>query len=335
MAAALAGCTGTHPRLWAPPQYGRASAADQALLDLPPPGNRVSVAVYSFTDQTGQFKNSDSMQTLARAVTQGGTSVLIKSLQDVGKRQWFEAVEREHLDDLLRERAIIRDMRQAYLGEKQLNPQALPALHFAGVLLEGGVIGYDANVRTGGLGAQFLGIGANSKYQEDTVTVYLRAVSTKTGEVLISVNARKSVSSILLASSTYRYVGYQDLLAVDAGYTENEPVQIALQQAIAKAVYGLVLEGAEQRLWCFAAPVETAQVLLIHHIAERDHIKLKDVRLPVDPAGKSVTGACSTAPQLSMAMPGQPGRGPVPASSRLTDRLTPFDPARPEKTAGE
>lgn len=289
---AISGCAANSASTWAPAQFVRATPVDAKLLRLPPPDKKIPIAVYSFTDQTGQFKNTTTVQTLSRAVTQGATSILVKALQDVGNRQWFQIVERERLDDLLRERAVIREMRAAYLGEKTLNTRALPPLIFSGVLLEGGVIGYDSNVKTGGLGARFLGIGGNVNYQEDTAVVYLRAVSTKTGEVLVSVNARKSISSVLLASNTFRYVSFDKLLEVDAGVTENEPTELALRQAIEQAVYGIVMEGAEQRLWCFNAPAEETSRLLREHIAERDHIKFEAAQLPVDAAGNTVTGAC-------------------------------------------
>ena len=41
----------------------------------------------------------------------------------------------------------------------------------------GGIIGYDANILTGGFGANFLGIGGNTEYRRDNVSVYVRAVS--------------------------------------------------------------------------------------------------------------------------------------------------------------
>src|SRR3546814_122363 len=134
------------------------------------------------------FKPTEGVQTLSRAVTQGATSILVKALQEAGNHGWFTVIERERLDNLLRERAVIREMRAAYLGEKTLNRQALPPLLFAGILLEGGIIGYDSNTKSGGLGARFLGIGGSTQYREDTVTVYLRAVSVKTGEVLSTIS---------------------------------------------------------------------------------------------------------------------------------------------------
>lgn len=222
------------------------------LASIPPPQRPIAVAVYGFTDQTGQFKPNEAGQTLSRAVTQGGGSILAKALQDAGNRQWFTIVERESLRNLLNERQIIREMRERYLGETSINAQALPAMLFAGVLLEGGIIGYDTNTVTGGAGAAFLGIGGKTEYRQDTVTVYLRAVSVRTGEVLTSVTASKTIASKAIGASAFKFVAFKELLEAEAGITTNEPDHLALQQAIEKAVYGLVMEGVELKLWDFA-----------------------------------------------------------------------------------
>src|SRR3546814_14946982 len=96
------------------------------LADMPPPSRPVAIAVYGFSDQTGQFKPSVTGQTLSRAVSQGGASILVKALQDAGNRQWFTIVAREMLRNLLNERQLIREMRRRYLGETQDNTQAMP-----------------------------------------------------------------------------------------------------------------------------------------------------------------------------------------------------------------
>jgi len=222
------------------------------LAAIPAPQRPVAIAVYGFTDQTGQFRPNEAGQTLSRAVTQGGGSILVKALQDAGNRQWFTIVERESLRNLLNERQIIREMRERYLGETAVNAQALPAMLFAGVLLEGGIVGYDSNTVTGGAGAAFLGIGGRSEYRQDTVTVYLRAVSVRTGEVLTSVTASKTIASQALGASAFKFVAFKKLLEAEAGITTNEPDHLALQQAIEKAVYSLVMEGVELKLWDFA-----------------------------------------------------------------------------------
>lgn len=241
------------------------------LRSLPPPIEKAAVAVYSFEDQTGQFKPSEGVQTLSRAVTQGSTSVLLKALQDAGDRTWFTVIERENLDNLLKERQIIREMRKQYLGEDDLNQSALPPLLFAGIILEGGVIGYDTNTLTGGAGARFLGIGAKTDYREDKVTVYLRAVSVKTGEVITSVVASKKIASIGVAANAFRFVSFKELLEVDTGITTNEPDLLALRQATEKAVELLIMEGAALGVWEFQDQVAGAE-LMEKYLAERDGI---------------------------------------------------------------
>ncbi|MCA0890090.1 CsgG/HfaB family protein [Qipengyuania flava] len=255
------------------------------LQQLPAPQRQVAVAVYGFSDQTGQFKPTEAGQTLSRAVTQGASSMLVKALQDAGSRQWFTIVERERLDNLLKERQIISEMRKRYLGEETTNPQALPALLFAGVLLEGGIVGYDTNTVTGGAGAAFLGIGGRTEYRQDTVTVYLRAVSVRTGEVLTTVTASKTIASRAIGTSAYKFVAFKELLEFEAGITSNEPDQVALQQAVEKATFGLIMEGVDLNLWQFA-DVQAAEPLMELYRNERDGIyEARDVQRAVRKAG--------------------------------------------------
>ncbi|MEE4153166.1 MAG: CsgG/HfaB family protein [Erythrobacter sp.] len=265
--------------------FPKKTQTQNLLNQLPPPERQVAIAVYGFTDQTGQFKPTNTGQTLSRAVTQGAGSILVKALQEAGNRSWFTVVERERLDNLLKERQIIGEMRRRYLGEENIDPSALPALLFAGVLLEGGIVGYDTNTFTGGAGAAFLGIGARTEYRQDTVTVYLRAVSVRTGEVLASVQASKTVASQALGANAYRFVAFRELLEAEWGITSNEPDQIALQQAVEKAVYGLILEGVELDLWRFE-DMAAAEALRSTYRAERDGIyDARDVQDAVRKAG--------------------------------------------------
>ena len=265
--------------------FPKATQTKNLLQQLPGPERQVAIAVYGFTDQTGQFKPTNGGQTLSRAVTQGASSMLVAALQDAGSRNWFTVVERERLDNLLKERQIITEMRKRYLGEEQVDANALPALMFAGVLLEGGIVGYDTNTVTGGAGAAFLGIGGRTEYRQDTVTVYLRAVSVRTGEVLTNVTASKTIASQAVGLSAYKFVAFKELLEAEWGITTNEPDQVALQQAIEKAVYGLVLEGVELDLWRFA-DMQAAQPLMSTYRAERDGVyDARDVQNAVRRAG--------------------------------------------------
>ncbi|MFI4965685.1 MAG: CsgG/HfaB family protein [Caulobacterales bacterium] len=290
----------------------------QSMLNaLPPPDHPVAVAVYGFSDQTGQFKPSGVTQTLSRAVSQGGAAMLIRSLQEAGSRSWFTIVEREQLKDILNERQLIRDMRGQYLGERGVNPQALPALLFAGVLLEGGVVGYDSNTVTGGAGAALLGIGATAKYQQDTVTVYLRAVSVKTGEVLTSVTTSKTITSYAIDANVFRYVGATSILETEDGFTTNEPGMLALQQAIDKAVYSLIMEGVNLKLWSFADPA-TGWPALWRYNQERDGAltaqQVLDAERPSRPRRPAGTPSASP-PPMPAAMAAIPRMGPATARS--------------------
>jgi curli production assembly/transport component CsgG len=232
-----------------PPMPGAITEASIKLRDLPPPAAPVAVAVYGYGDQTGQMKPvapTATVAPLSRAVTQGATSILIKALQDAGGGGWFTVV-----DNLLKERRIIADMRQRYLGEQVVNPNALPPLLFAGVLLDGGIIGYDSNTKTGGIGANYLAIGGDATYSEDTVTVYLRGTSVKTGQVLLSVVATKKILSYGLDGNTFRYVTFNRILQAEAGFTRNEPGSLAVEQAIEQAVLQFIIEGSARGLWAF------------------------------------------------------------------------------------
>lgn len=305
LAASLAGCANLRAvpgaEFQLEPTLAQVTASQLRLRSLPPPPSPIAVAVYNYTDQTGQLKPSENFQSLSRAVTQGATSVLVKALQDAGSGRWFTVVERERLDNLLKERQIIREMRQRYLGEQETPAGVLPALLFAGILLEGGIIGYDTNTLTGGAGARFLGIGGSTQYRQNTVTVYLRAVSVKTGEVLSSVTTQKTIASFALEAGAFKFVKFDELLEAEAGVTSNEPTQIALQEAIEKAVYTIVLQGTEQRLWSFADRA-AAQAYLDHYARERQradrdiHLGKDDPSYPENRPGAQPAASTNSAP---------------------------------------
>ena len=278
----------------------------RTLRELPGPRQKLAVAVYGFEDQTGQFKPTDTGQTLSKAVTQGATSVLLKALQDAGDRTWFTIIERENLDNLLKERQIIKEMHRQYMGGEEADPVALPPMLFAGVLLEGGIIGYDSNTLTGGIGARFLGIGGATEYREDKVTVYLRAVSVKTGEVITSVVSTKKIASIGLSANAFRYVSFKELLEFDSGVTSNEPDLLALRQAIEKAVELLILDGAELGAWEFADAEQSAALLERYRLEREGEIPAEALRaLAETPAAKVKT---ETDPRpVTLAARGKPG----------------------------
>lgn len=268
----VVGCTSvpaSSELISADPIISKTTKTQAALRALPPPNAKVTVAVYGFEDKTGQFRPTEAGQTLSRAVSQGGDEILIKALQDAGNRSWFTVIERSNLNNLLKERQIITEMRQRYLGETTVNSKALPPLLFAGVIFEGGIVGYDTNTITGGVAARYLGVGGQTDYRQNVVSVHLRAVSVKTGEVLASVTTEKTIASIGIAGNAFRFVSFDDLLEADAGITSNEPGLLALRQAVEKSVYALIMEGADIGLWQFN-DAASGTALLNEYIGERD-----------------------------------------------------------------
>jgi len=109
---ACSGSTRIFPSTQSPPIISQVTPSQRDLMYIPPPARPIPVAVYGFADQTGQLRPSENLQSLSRAVTQGGTSILIGALRDAGNGNWFSVVERERLDNVLRERQIIREMRR-------------------------------------------------------------------------------------------------------------------------------------------------------------------------------------------------------------------------------
>jgi curli production assembly/transport component CsgG len=177
--------------------------------------------------------------------------MLIKALQDAGERRWFSVLDRSNLEALIRERQIVTEMRRIYRNEQDVNPSVLAPLDHSGIILQGGIIGYDSNTMTGGYGARYLGIGADRKWKLDLVTVSLRAISTNSGEVLASVVVRKPIASVSDRGSVFRYIALDELLEAEAGLATNEPKQVAVEQAIEKAVMALIAEGTELGIWSF------------------------------------------------------------------------------------
>ncbi|MFB3787731.1 MAG: CsgG/HfaB family protein [bacterium] len=225
---------------------GYVTAVHRDLISLPPPELPVVVAVYKFKDQTGQYKTNPNATSFSTAVTQGGTSMLIKALEESG---WFIPIEREGLPNLLNERKIIRSTRLQAGDQTEL-----PPLLFGGVILEGGIISYETNILTGGIGARYFGLGGSVESRQDKVTIYLRAVSTQNGQVLKSVSTTKSILSREVDVGVYRFVSVQRLLEVEAGFSTNEPPQMCVLEAIEKAVIGLVAEGIRDGLWKLKNP---------------------------------------------------------------------------------
>ena len=218
-----------------------------------PAGDPIVIAVYDFLDMTGQKKPGGNFASMSTAVTQGSYQLLIKALQDAGEGEWFKVVERTSLPSLLQERKLIRSTRQQVNGE---GAEPLPPLLFAGAYITGGIVGYDSDIKSGGVGARVLGIQAHKQWRQDVVTIILRLVNVQTGEVVVSITVEKTIISGETGGDVFKYLDTDTmLLEVEAGVARNEPVTYAIRKAIEKGVVELINEGAKKELWEFDVKV--------------------------------------------------------------------------------
>jgi curli production assembly/transport component CsgG len=277
-------------------------------IPAPAAGKPVSVAVYSFADKTGQRRPQANVASLSSAVTQGAETFLIQALQGVGRGEWFEVVERVGIDNLTKERLIIRQMREAYEGN---NAKPLMPMQFAGMIIEGGIVGYDSTTTSGGAGMRIFGIGKQTQWSTDTVTISVRAVSVNTGKVLAVVTVQKTILSTADSATALKFfdAGTQAFEA-EAGLTINEPGTYAVKSAIEMAVVELIKEGQRKSIWDFksnipvviappaAKPVVTPPVISSEI---RKPEEKKDELVPPPPTKEStpIQESPATAPQQS------------------------------------
>jgi curli production assembly/transport component CsgG len=218
------------------------------LINMPAvSSDPIPVAVYKFSDMSGQRKPSSNYASLSSAVTQGGEVILIKALQDASKGKFFKPIERVSLDNLVKERQLIRSQREVYEKEEA---KPLTPLIVAGIMIEGGIVGYDSNIATGGIGARYLGLGAQQEYRKDEVTVMLRLISISTGEILISSGVTKTIYSTGVSANIFKFVdaGTRSV-ELEAGTSINEPTTYAVRLAIETAVVDMIKQGAQKKLW--------------------------------------------------------------------------------------
>ena len=263
----LSGCAMTQKMGYEYKPEVAANKMQKEFDTLPAPaGKKVTVAVYSFADKTGQRKPTPGIASLSSAVTQGGEVFLIKALQDVGRGEWFDVVERVNIDALTKERTIIRQMREAYEGK---DAKPLMPLMFAGIIMDGGIIGYDSGSESGGAAYRFLGIGPQTQYSKDTVTVSLRAVSVNTGKVLAAITVTKIVYSTADSVAVLKYINNKNIgsqifgnadnvagitgsmFEAESGLTINEPGTLAVKATVEAAVVELIKEGEKKGVWDF------------------------------------------------------------------------------------
>ena len=219
----------------------------EELKNLPPAKSKPTIAIYpnSFRDLTGQRRSNSTFALFSTAVTQAPEAFLIRAFKHTANGEFFRVVERVGLDDLVKERQLIRTTRKEFEEDNKMKP-----LLFAGLLVQGGVVSYEANLKSGGIGARYLGIGNSKSYREDIVTISLRLVSVSTGEVLTETLVSKSIISTSISQDIFRFIEEStELVEIEGGVAENESVSIALQKAVETGVLNIIYTGIERGYW--------------------------------------------------------------------------------------
>ena len=113
-------------------------------------------------------------------------------------------------------------------------------------------LAYDSNIVSGGVGVRVLGIGPNTQYRQDQVTVALRVVSVNTGEVLVTVSTTKTILSVATSVGAFMFydMGTKSFEA-ETGSAANEPVSFAVRAAIEQTVVEMIKQGAANGVWDF------------------------------------------------------------------------------------
>jgi hypothetical protein len=193
---------------------------------------------------------------------------------------------------------------------------------FAGIIMEGGIVGYDSNTLTGGSGVRLFGIGASTQYQSDTVTVTLRTVSVSTGEILTTVTVTKTVLSYMDKITLLRFVGDGTSLGANANALEgeiggsiNESINKAIDVAVQAAVVQTINEGARKGHWAFKSNKVSAPVAAIPMIPAPIVEEKKDVVVQTQTPQTPTPAKESLAPA-----PQQPDGGKAPEGNKAESK---------------
>jgi curli biogenesis system outer membrane secretion channel CsgG len=166
---------------------------------------------------------------------------------------YFNLVERQHVDELLRERqiatlALNTSAAPAVPGGPPVPQRRLASLKVAEVLLVGQVVAYDRQTRQLTAGFALAGVGATTTYVQDIMTFSIRAIAVTTGEVLGETTVTKSVVSMKVGGHDSQ-IWPTTVMEAELGGAGNEPVGLALRLAVRSALAGLVQKGIHEGWW--------------------------------------------------------------------------------------
>jgi curli biogenesis system outer membrane secretion channel CsgG len=244
-------------------------------IDMPPPPPRaLTIGVYNCIDTTGQRRPTGVAQELSTAVPMDCTPYLVEAISSLRPGYVF-LVERQHLDELLRERQLatlaLNAVAQAAAATAApataapvagtpgadkpaqgnapaVQPRRLSSLRVAEVLLVGQVVAYDRSTKQISAGLALGAVGIDSTLVTDLVTFSLRAIAVQTGEVIGETTATKSITSMKLGGYIAK-IFPTSTMESELGGAGNEPVGLALQAAIHSALDHLVQNGIHDGWW--------------------------------------------------------------------------------------
>ncbi|WP_460911815.1 CsgG/HfaB family protein [Spirosoma areae] len=226
-------------------------------LPLPPPKEKIAAAVRKFrylTDEHKQIRTKPSKTMPQAAIAQDYTSLLIKTLEESG---WFTPVEYDNVISLLSER---RDTQSNGAPSKVDEKPAPPAT----VFLEGGILAYETTTLSDEHAIEYFGGNSPKQYQQDRVTVYLRAVSTQSGKILKTLYTTRTIYSQQVNPALFRFVWFKEPYKAETGLTSVIPGELSVMEAIKQAVQGLIIEGVRDGVWLPIDKAATAMAAIIN-----------------------------------------------------------------------
>jgi hypothetical protein len=122
----------------------------------------------------------------------------------------------------------------------------------------------------------------------------------------------KTIYSHEVSASVYKFVAYKTLLQTEGGYSTNEPVQLAVKEAIESAVIHLTVQGVRDRVWELANAEDWRKPLMQSYIRESDN-----VLSALDQESHSPEAASDAAPMRDTASLVIPPSAPLPVAALL------------------
>jgi hypothetical protein len=190
-------------------------------------------------------------------------------------------------------------------------------MQFAGIIMEGGIVGYDTSVNSGGAGMRVFGIGKQTQWSQDTVTISLRAISVNTGKVLAVVTVQKTLLSTADGMTALKFFDTgTKAFEAEAGLTLNEPGTYAVKAAIEMAVVELIKEGQRKSIWDFKSNIPVVVAPPAPQSVVQPPVISSEIRKPEEKKNELVQTQAPKTPapiqESPVAAPQQSNGGKVP-----------------------